>query len=414
MTARRHAAAFGVGGLLLALCGSAPAADDRGLHGSVGLTVLHDRNLFRLPEGVTPAQAGVTLGGTDGSERSDRATVPDAAVDGTLALGRQRVALRLSQQAMRFHRYEAYDSSDRSAGLLWRWQLGNELAGELNAEHARRATALDDFRGSERNDVRSRSVQFGGRWQPRPDRRLRLGVDRLHGSNSVAERRTADYRATLRSAEATYVSGLGNELLLRLRHGTGEYPNRSIVGTVPVDNSWRQRDAELGLVLRPGGRTRGELRIGRGTRRHDDVPARDFDGTTGRIALAWEAGAALVLDVELARDLAAVEDFDRLYAVTLRRAAGLQWVLSAQWQASLRWTRRELDYGGDPENALTALLGPTEARADRLANTRLALVWQPTRQWSAQASWSRDTRSSNREGLAYRSQALEIGSRYAF
>lgn len=414
MTRRRPPAAAGVGALLLMLCAAAPAADDRGLRGSVGLTVMHDRNLFRLPDGVSPAQAGVTLGTQDGSERGDRATVPDADVDGTLALGRQRVSLRVSQQATRFQRYDAYDATDRSAALGWRWQLGNEWAGDLNADQRRRATELDDFRGAERNEVTTRGLQFNARWQPRPDRRLRLGRDRVQGRNSVPERRTADYRATLHSAEATWISGLGNEVLLRLRQGHGEYPNRSVVDSVPVDNSWRQRDAEAGLVLRPGGRTRGELRLGRGTRRHDDVPARDFSGTTGRLALAWEASAALWLDVELARDLAAVEDFDRLYAVTLRRAAGLQWVASARWQASLRWTRRELDYGGDPANALTAAPGPTEPRADRSTNLRLAVAWQPTRQWTAQLSWLRDTRRSNRDGLAYDSRAVELGTRHAF
>lgn len=404
----------------LACCGalvsatSLAGADDRGVHGSVGLAVQHDRNLFRLPDTVTPAEAGLAVGDDAGTDRGDRVLVPDAEVSATLALGRQRIGARLNEQRRQYARYEAYDTREGGAGLRWRWALGNDWSGDLASERSRRATELVDFRGRERNVIELRSSQLAARWSPHPALLLGWSSDRLQGRNTQPERNASDYDTRIDTLEARWTSGLGNSLLLRVRNGVGEYPNRVIVETVPVDNSWRQRDLEFGLGLQPGGRTRGEVRLGRGQRRFDEVPARDFSGSTGRVGLSWDASAALTLDVEWLRDLASVDDFDRLYAVTQRRTVGIGWLASAQWQAQLRWGERRVRYGGDPANVLTTLFGQAEAREDRLRDTRATLVWRPTRELSVQLDATRDTRQSNRAGLAYTNRGLSLGTRWLF
>jgi hypothetical protein len=398
----------------LVATGAGAGADDRGVHGSVGLSVQHDRNLFRLPEGATPASAGLAVGEDAGTERGDRAQVPEADLTATLALGRQRLAARLNEQRRRYARYDAYDTREGGAGLRWRWALGNDWSGELASERSRRATELVDYRGRERNVVEQRSTQVAARWSPHPALRLGLSSDRVQGRNTQPERNTSDYDARVDTLEARWFSGLGNSLTLRLRDGVGEYPNRVIVENVPVDNSWRQRDVEVGLGFQPGGRTRGEVRLGRGQRRHDEVQARDFSGSTGRVAMSWDASAAWSIDVEWLRDLAAVEDFDRLYAVTQRRALGISWVPAAQWQAQLRWGERRVRYGGDPSNVLTNLFGQAEARDDRLRDARAILVWRPTRDLSLQFDALREARQSNRVGFNYTNRGLSLGTRWLF
>ena len=91
-----------------ALVGICQAAEDRGLHGSVGLSAQYDNNLFRLPQGVTPAAVGVTSeAGDDGSHRNDTTTSPFATLEARWALGRQHVGVALARRETRLQRYGA-------------------------------------------------------------------------------------------------------------------------------------------------------------------------------------------------------------------------------------------------------------------------------------------------------------------
>jgi hypothetical protein len=262
--------------------------------------------------------------------------------------------------------------------------------------------------------LKVRSEHASVNWRPRPDRRLSLDVQRYRGNNELPELATSEYTIRTWGVEGGWVTSLGTEWLLRWRSTEGLYPNRSIVQLTPVDNSYRQHDSDIGVVLRPGGRTRAEIRVGYAVRQHEQVPQRDYEGPSGRAAITWQAGGALALDVEAVRDLNAVDDYDRLFAISTRYALGARWVPAAQWQLSVRWNEQRTDFDGDPQNLITQTFGQAPARHDRIQTTRLALTWLPTQRAQVELSFERSHRESSRAGLAYATQQIGISTQYSF
>ena len=397
------------------LVGSAQAADDRGLHGAVGLNVQYTNNLFSLPAGVTPADAGVSAEpGDDGSHRNDTTVSPYATLEARVALGRQRLGATLTRRETRLQRYQGYDSSTGELRAAWDWQLGNDFDGRVDFGSNEQATELRDFLGAQRNVLTVRNEHALANWRPRPDRRVSVELQRYHGSNDQPQRTSADYDVDIWGLEGGWVTPLATELTLRWRHTDGNYPNRSISAAAPIDNSYRQDDADVGIVLRPGGSTRAEARLGYATRRHREVPQRDFDGPSGRAAVVWQATGALTLDAEAVRDLNALDDFDRLFAISTTTALGVRWIHSAQWQLALRWSEQRIAFGGDPQNVVTQLFGQAPERRDRVRSEHLTLTWLPLPRVQLEFSLDHMVRRSNRPSLTFGSKQAGFATRYAF
>jgi hypothetical protein len=406
-----HAAGIAAG----LVVGAAQAADDRGLHGAVGLDVQYSNNLFSLPAGVTPAQAGVSAEpGDDGSHRNDTTVSPFVSLNARMALGRQRLGVSLTRRETSLQRYQGYDSSTGDMRATWDWQLGNEFDGRVDLGSNEQATELRDFLSTRRNLLTIRNEQVSANWRPRPDRRVSVELRRYHGSNDQPARASADYDIDIWSLEGGWVTALSTELTLRWRHTDGNYPNRSISATTPIDNSYQQDDGDVGIVWRPGGSTRAEARLGYATRQHDEVPQRDFDGPSGRVAVVWQATGALSLNADAVRDLNAIDDFDRLFAISTSTALGARWVHSAQWQLALRWSMQRIAFGGDPQNVLTQVFGQAPERRDRVRSERLALTWLPLPRLQLEFSLDHVVRHSNRPALTFGSKQAGFSTRYAF
>lgn len=401
--------------MLATLPALAGTAEDRGVHGAIGLVVQRDDNLFRLPDGVLPAAVGVTRDdGDDGSHRGDTLVAPFVSLDLTLALGRQHFGLAATRRETRLQRYSAYDTQTGELRGHWDWQLGNQFDGRVEASDNDQASELRDFLGPRSNVLNVRNERVNANWRPRPDRRVTLDLQRWRGRNELPERAASDYTIRLWGLEGAWVTRLGTEWTLRWRSTDGLYPNRAIVEATPIDNSYRQHDADVGVVLRPGRRTRADLRIGYAVRRHEQVPQRDFEGLSGRAAIEWQASGALSLSLEAVRDLDALDDFDRLYAISTHHAAGLRFAASPQWQWSLRWSEQRIDFGGDPQNAITQAFGQADARQDRVQTTRVALTWLPLERVQLELSYERAHRDSSRPGLQYRNSLAGLSSQYSF
>ncbi len=410
----KHAGAVAL--IAAACCAHLPArgADDRGVHGSLGLSVQADDNLFRLPEGVRPADMGVGSGTGDassGQQRGDTVTSYVASIDAALVAGRQRVGLTATQRETHLSRYSSFDTSTHRLAARWDWQIGNHWSGVLGSSEDESASELRDLlAGSARRSVLStRVAQAHIDWRPRPDRRISLGHERHRGRNDLPARATTDFDVTQDSLEAAWRTGVGNEFLVRWRRSANAYPNRFGAGL--RDPGYRQNDADIGLLLRPGGRTRADLRLGYGKRRSELSGQRDYEGPVGRVSVSWDAIRELSLDVELSRDLNDAGAFQRPYAIATQRGAGAQLALTTQVQLAWRWTQRRTDYAG----GLLAL--PAEfafdAR-DRVTTSRLSLAWVPRLRWQVTAGWQRGRQDSTGITRPYTNEAFDVGTQYSF
>jgi len=401
--ARRHLLGAAVAAVLgcPALGQEAPGIDV-----TLGLSAQTDSNLLRLPDGVSPRVAGL-----DHDQRGDELLVPFALLDGAIIWSRQKLLLHAGARRMYYHTYGNFDAHITDYRGTWRWESAEGWDGELVGGREQQVTSFEDFVGTQRNVLAITSLNGRVNWRPRSDRRVSLLYDDFRGANSQDARRPNDYRVRSERLELAATSAHGNEIALGVRYTNGDYPNRIILALAPVDNSYHQTTVDLAFTYNPGGRTRLDARGGYAWRRHDEVPERNFNARVGHFLASWEATSKLVLDAEAGRDVDAVDDFDRIFAVTTTSRAGLKFQASSKIALAAGWQRRKIDYRGDPANFLS-LLFPTAPREDALHDRTLSAIWVPAERWQLDASYQWLDRTSNRPELQFRARVLQLTSQY--
>ncbi len=379
------------------------------MHYALGTTVAADDNLFRLPDATTPADVGLSS-----NQRSDTIVSAFADATGVFLLGRQSVRANLHYAVDRFDRQTQYNDTTARYGIDWDWTFAGGFDGRLGYQESQDATSLADYRGSERNVLTTRTAHAGTNYRPRPDRRVSLVLDHYVGSNSVAARDVSDYEVSSARLELAASSALAHELSLAVARTEGRYPNREIVAYAPVDNSYAQSNVDVGAVYAPGSMTRIDARFGHAWRRYDEVSARNFDGPTWRVAIDWQPLGKVMLNTALSQELGAVDDYDRIYVSTRIERASLTYLASAKTSASLTMTKTHLRYRGDPNNALSNLLGSasTPDREDDTDRYSASLRWEPVDRLSAEYAWIHSQRNSNRAGQEYRARQHQITLQY--
>lgn len=394
----------------LALFAPAYADDDLpGMHYTLGMLTLHDDNLFRLPDGQTPADAGLT-----GTRRDDLVLMPFVDIEGRWQLSRQQLLASLHAHADRYAHHDLYDDHTVDYALDWRWALAQSWDGRLAVDRNQEATSLADYRGTRSNLLTVRAVHATVNLRPRPDRRATLAFDEYLGSNSLAARNTADYRITTARAELGAVSALAHEVWLSAARTEGHYPNRQISWLAPVDNSYSQNDLALNGRLAPSEATMLDLSVGHAWRRYEEVTARNFTGPTGSLSLSWQATAKLTFKAGLAEEIGAVDDYDRIYVTTRSKSASINYQATAKLGTALEFKRRQLRYRGDPNNFLSNYTGAanTPDRQETRDEIHANLVWQPALHFTTILTLAKLRRAANVSGLQYDAVQQQLTLQY--
>ncbi len=387
---------------------AARAPDSGGVQLTAGSSLQYDSNLFRLPDGVAPAQAGFAAG----ARRHDLIVTPFAQLDGQLHGGTQTLSARARVTRDLFVHNDTYDATRYDGEATWRGEFTRRWRSEIGYALEQRVTSFADLRNPERNLLEASSARFGLSFVPRPDTRLSAFATDFRGSNSLAVRRVSDYRVRLVRVELARSSAHGHEVSIGAGRTDGRFPNREVVGTAPIDNSYRQNLVAATFVWRAGAATAATLRAGHVERDYPIVPERGYQGPTWLASVSWQAGGKTLLRLATQRDLNAVDDFDRIYSVSDVHRASLTHSLSAKLALGFELSRQRVDYAGDPENFLTLLFGQRPARADRIDEARLSLVWTPRERWQVQVALADSQRDSNQPGLQYRSRSAHLALQY--
>src|SRR5918996_174661 len=269
-----------------------PREDDRPTDFWVQGGVRRDDNALRLETG----------------ERSDIITRLGAGIrHETRVVGRQRVRLEARGD---YYDYDRLNELDHFAYALagdWLWEIGNNLSGTVLIGRERRQVDLAETL-TERLDTTT-LTRVGGTaaYLISPRFRVRGGL-----ANTRAERsrvRETETRATSAVAGADYGSPLGNTLGVEYRATDGEAPfDEFVTGVGFVSNDYDEREVSFVATYALGPQLRSGLRVGRTSRDYDQIPARDFDGNTGRIFVDWLPGNKTILGFEAYREPRSVID----------------------------------------------------------------------------------------------------------
>ena len=394
------------GGLLLGVLvvpGALALDGDQVLIGA-SFARMHDNNLFRLSD---DANTAAVLGRDDRGDDVSRTGV-SLAIDKQLSL--QRLRVNAAAQDVAYGTYSTLDHRATQVGAQWLWAVQDWATGKVASSRDRTLTGFADFRpGSALKNLETRM-------EHRFDADIRLGVDwhldagavRRTVDNSSSARQTSDYEISERLLGVRHVSAAGREVGVRYRWTSGEYPNRLLAPT--LDNRFRQDNVDLTVRLPVSGASRVSGTVGRVERRYDDVPARNYAGSNGRIAWDWMPGGKSSMTLAARRELVTQEDFNASFLDIRGLTWTPVWMLTEHLtlQGSVEKSRRS--HEGDPGFFPLGL--PT--RVDRIRSSVVSLAYEPRRWFSFSAAVQEDRRTSNYAGLQYRARMVTLSGSVQF
>jgi exopolysaccharide biosynthesis operon protein EpsL len=350
-------------------------------------TVTNDDNVFRISNQVDPT----TVIGSGSLGDTYRTTTVGLSADVPVSL--QRFTATLTYNSYRYDRFTELDYDGYNLRGSWLWAIGRNLSGEIGVSENYSLAPFEETGetlGVVPDKLHAREEFAKGSWLVTPDWKLYAAGDDLNQSNSDP---TGQYNnVTVDSLEASLsrAAGTGNWFGLDTRVETGHFPVAEPIGTVLVDNGYTQYGA--GVVVDFGSDTPSHVvaRADQVSRHYNQVTARDFDRTTGRVEYTWTPDVKVSVSAIAERDISPYEYIHS--SIVMVRGLTLRplWHAtdSLDVSASLAWLDR--DYLSDPIVAL----GAAPPRDDGVRSASALLDFHPARWVTLQLSYLHEGRSS--------------------
>jgi len=394
--------------------------DPRRVQFSVSGGLYHDDNIFRLSDSaVVP---GVT-------ERSDTIYRVGLGLKADLPVSRQRLLFDANIDSFTFDRYSQLDHVAYRAGAAWRWQVGSRLSGDLGYARRRFLADLGEIQASLKDMITEDRFYANAGFLVTPRWRVRGGADWVKWDHSESTRSVLDLRVSSTTVGVDYVTPASNSIGAQFKYSHGDYPNRQVFAAGAVLNDYDEYETSAVLRWMLTGKTVFNARLGYTKREHDELPARDFDGFTGRLTLDWAAGAKTLINASVWREIQSVEERGTLaeggaleqaaasYVLSTGASIGPAWAPTVKlvFQAKLVHEKRKFE--GDPGLAFGVFSIPGAAgahREDTFNGIRVSAGYTPIRALRLTLSAERGERDSNALLRDYDYNRISANARFQF
>jgi hypothetical protein len=343
--------------------------------------VMRDDNLLRLDAG---AQADTVTRWGGGFRHAQR------------VIGRQRLLVEARADYYAFNEFDQLDHLAYSGLADWRWEIGNELSGSIALGRERRLVDLSETLASARSMVTVTSLSGTGGYLITPSLRLRGGLSTVAAERTLRD--DADTRANAVSAGIDYVSPLRNTLGVEVRvaDGNARVAEEVVPGAL-ISNDFDEREVAFVAGYAPGTRLRGDLRLGRTTRKYNDIPSRDFEGSSWRVRGEWLPGNKTILALSVYKEPRSIIDIAASHVIVKGFSFGPSWAATSKLVFSAALLRERRIYEGDPDVFVTGAPVQNELRRA----VRFGIGWEPLRHWQVGVALDRGERESNFAGRGY-------------
>ncbi|MEW6514334.1 MAG: XrtB/PEP-CTERM-associated polysaccharide biosynthesis outer membrane protein EpsL [Pseudomonadota bacterium] len=396
-------------GVLLAIaccaCTSAAHGDAGDVFNvSVSQTLTHDDNLFRLPAGVSPSTGGGS------TSRSDTISQTGVRLTADKPVGRQVLHAAIGMTNVRYDRHRQLDGELTNYSASWDWTLGHLWTGALSWSRAQTIPGFSDYRAPVRDIVTTDAAAARAVLRLHPDWRLTFGAGSSQAAHSASVNAVGDSRVDSAETGVRYVPGTGKEFGLRLRHAEGSYPNRQQVGASLIDNGYREDGLDFDVIWQFSGASNFQGAIGQTRRSHNDVPGRDFSGTTGRLNWNWLPTGQTSFGFGARREIGAQDDLVATYTVTDAITVSAGWQPTAKLSFSATGELKQRDQQGDPASFVGG--APNRRDDDRIVS--LGVGYAAMRDLRLSLSLREERRESNLTTSSYRTRQLALAATFAF
>ncbi|WP_430433825.1 XrtB/PEP-CTERM-associated polysaccharide biosynthesis outer membrane protein EpsL [Methyloversatilis sp.] len=407
--------------LLLTLphAGSAWADEDDAFSLVTSASWQYQDNVLYLPDGQRPpAVFGLN------APRGDQSYVASVGLNFNKRIGRQQLSASASQIMTRYNDLKTLDNDGHNVLASWKWELGNDLSGQLRYSNRRYMQGFNDFRSLTpvKNLVDLENLRFDATYKLDAFWALIGGVSRDSLRNGVPSRLGSDYDIDRYELGARYTTRGGTSFELVGIDTQGDYPNR--LPTSNVTNSYSQKNLEARIRWQPVGHSRLSASIGQANRKHDNLPERDYEDVYGRVGWEWTPSGKFGVSFLAERQISALDDIVSSYFRTTTYSIAPMWQATGKlrFDGRVQWLSR--DASGD---SFFSTLSPAEqafyrvffgidgtARQEDITTYSLGATWAIQRNLTANAELRHDSRDSNVQFYQYRVRSVSMSLQYLF
>lgn len=381
-----------------------PEPDERRLRLFVYGGADRDSNPFRLSDGANPQ---AVLGTT---EKSDTVVRAGVGLKADLPVSRQRFLFDLRGEQNDYRRFNLLDHSAYRGSGTWQWAASNRWSGEAGVGSRRYLANLAELQAPIKDLVTENRVFAGGGYLLTPRWKVRGMADWTQWEHDEPTRQALDARVAGATVGLDYVTPPGNFVGGQVRYSQGEYPNRQLVAGSLVSNQYQEFESSAVAHWIVTGKSTFDARLGYTSRRHDEVPQRDFDGGTGRLNYDWYIAAKTLLNFSVWRELRSAEDIAASYVVSEGWGAGPAWAPTSKLVLQAKYVREDRDYEGDPNFVVSA----APPREDTFRGVNLTAGYAPRRNLQFSLGAERGKRESTLFGADYDYTAVSANARVSF
>jgi exopolysaccharide biosynthesis operon protein EpsL len=369
----------------------------RGLYG-------YDSNLFRLQNDQA---ANAVLGTTDTSESFYTLA---AGMDMNLRVSRQVIRAHAEYNQTWFNQYKLLDYDGRDAYLKWDWLVGNVATGDVGIAETRTQASYTNVKKPVSNLIRTRQRFFHAAVKLDNPWLVKFGAESVDTDNNASVQQALDATVDSVNAGVQYTTSKGSTVELISRRSDGQYPNRQLVGLVPIDNDYLQWDHGVAVAWAPSGKTQVSGRLNYTQRDYTEVPQRDFSGLTGLLAMDWMVTGKTTLRASLHRDIGALENDTASYTLNQGIAFGADWKPTAKLLFNAQLRHDDISYAGDPGFVLST----APAREDRLTTVQAGVEYSVLRNTMLGLVLKRGVRDSSEALSSYGYNSALVNLRSEF
>jgi exopolysaccharide biosynthesis operon protein EpsL len=369
--------------LIVALPVHALEGEPFGLYVGGGLS--YDNNLLRLPNSVSPSEAGV-------GNRPRGTWIGNAFVRATTDLtpGRQRIKGYIQANAFRYDDYSYLNWEGVDFGAAWLWQVGNLWNGTLSYDHLKFLSGFADLRPFVQNLRTVQIARADAEYWLHPSWRLTGGYTLTVLDNSQATIATTDLTENAFGLGFKFVSTERNWVIFGARYTDGDYPNRSQPSLIG-DTGYKQYDAGVDASWALGGKTELLGRLAYTKRDFPNLTQRNFSGPTGNIRLDWRPTGRTGVTGIVRREIGGIEDVTANYIVTSAVRIAPYWRITERIRLESWYEYQVRDYQGAPGVAAGVIQAPKE----KYNYFGFSATWTPTRNWQLGLGFVYSNRNSN-------------------
>ncbi len=352
--------------------------------------VEHNSNVLRSPTQEQSDNIGVLAVGVN--------------VDRSYSLQHFRADVEAARYS--YNNHSELDYSTLNYAAAWDWKTGTALHGVLSADRRQFRDIGDTVAGvaeigrrTQRAELLEGIYDIDGAW------RALAGVS--HTSSSTTVPVSWDASPTVRSARVGggYEWASGSSLLVRWRHGEGEY-KAPLSPASPTD--FRENEVEAALKWLASGKTTLDARLGHLRRTHSQSPQSDFSGPTGSATVTWDATGKTRVIAGAMRYLSSSGLDSGGHVESDRAFIGPVWRATAHTSVNARYDRTVRHWRDIAPGT------PDSGRRDVIESASLGIDWEPRRIVTVSASVRRERVNSSLTGASYRNTAVGANVRVNF